>query len=199
MTVLTPPATLPVNKDKIRRIAPSRVMRSAWSGSRQVEILPGARWGFKIGLTPQVFATASAKAWRAFFTSLNGPAGIFKIYPEFANQTPSSGALVRGAAQTGYTLSIDGYSGSLGLVAGDWITVPYPNKGNGLHMITALTDQTTYHDLTIWPALREAPSDNASVEIQMPWAEVSLLDDEFEWERDLMLFHYFELDVEESW
>lgn len=202
MTIITPPAVLPVRKDKIRRIAPSRVSRSAWSGSRQVELLPHARWGFSPELAPREFTAANAKAWRAFFTSLNGQANQFKLYPEPVAQTSNNNGLVAGASQIGYSLNIDGLTNpaGTGLTVGDWATITLPNKGDQLVMLTAISeggDGTA--TITFWPAMREAPADNALVNLQNPYAVVSLTEDVFDFERDLSLFHYFAFDVEESW
>lgn len=203
MTIITPPAEIPTSKDSWRLINPAQVNRSSWTGSRQVQLLPGARYGTKLTMAPRAYAN-DAKAWRAFFASLDGVAGKFKVYPEPMIRTAFNNALVKGAGQTGSSLLVDGLnngSGNKVLDVGDYITVALPTKGFQLLMLTGLTNTNGSGESTFSfkPMLREAPADNALVEIRRPYAVMSLMEQGFSFERDIMLFHYFELDAEETW
>lgn len=101
-----------------------------------------------------------AQSWIAWLMGLRGIAGVFQIGDPLATapQGTAAGTLVvSGADQTGYVLNVSGGSGSGCLLPGDWIQIGfrlYRNLG---------TYDGGAAALSIWPNLRESPTDGASL------------------------------------
>jgi hypothetical protein len=201
MPVLVPPYTIPIKEDSWTLITPAQKNVSRFTGSRQVQLLPGAHWECQGELAPIVDA-ARRKAWRAFFASLNGVAGQFQIRTEAAQQTVNANPTVSGAGQTGYSLNLATAvpNGQLLLADGDWMTIPLPTKGTQLVLVTdSNVIAAGVAAISFVPALREAPTNAATVEIRNPYAVVSLKEPMFNFRRDIMLNHMIRLDLEETW
>lgn len=114
--------------------------------------------------------------WRAFFASLQGRKNTFFAYdPDYT--TPRGSAtgtpLVDGASQTGTSLITDGWTPSTTgiLKAGDYFSV-----GGELKMVTqdADSDGAGACTLNFQPAIRNSPSDNASITTTNPKCEMYL-------------------------
>lgn len=202
MAIITAPFEIPVQKDSWRLDSPAQVNRT-WSGKRQVNLLPGALWSCNLVLAPRLM-TGSAKAWRAFFASLNGLANQFKVYTEPTDQSTQTGAQVNGAGQTGSTLLVKGLTNTVGtaaLVAGDWMTITMPNTGQQLTMVTSMTNTASggLATATISPPLRESPANSAAIDIKRPYGIMSLKEPFVGWEREIMRVHSFVIGAEETW
>lgn len=125
----------------------------------------GKRW--RATLTLPVLELHNAKRWVAWFLSLNGIEGTFYLKPSLeaapvgsAQGTP----LVKGASQTGQSLSTDGWDSSQPavLMAGDWIQV-----GNFLYRVLqdVASDGSGDATIDIWPGLRSSPNDNDPITV----------------------------------
>jgi hypothetical protein len=129
----------------------------------QVYEHPGSWWEIDIELPPM--ERADAEQFIGFLCGLNGPRGTFTL-GDPDGTTPRGTAtgtpVVKGAGQTGRTLLTDGWStGVTGILkAGDWIQI-----GNYAYKVTqdADSDGSGNATLEIFPTLRAAPSDNASI------------------------------------
>lgn len=203
MALLTPPAALPTNKDSWSLWTPSMSNTSRWGGSRQVQLLPGARWKTSIQFAPQLYSQ-NAKAWRAFFVNLDGIAQTFKVFPEPGERPIMGNPRVNGAGQTGSTLNIKTLTNPIGTPfadVGDWISLPLPTKGYQLLMLIAVsnTDGSGNAPVIVRPQLRESPANHAVIEARRPYAEMALADDTIGWERDVMRNHTFNFDAQEEY
>lgn len=201
MAVLVPPYTIPVREDSWAIVVPAQQNKSMFTGSRQVQLLPGAHWECTAELAPIVDATRR-KAWRAFFASLKGVAEQFRIPVEAAAQTANANPTVSGAGQQGYVLNLATSvpNGQLLVAVGDWMTIPLPTKGTQVVMVTASAPIAAgVATITFVPLLRQAPANAATVEIRNPYAVVSLKAPMFNFQRDIMLNHKISLDLEETW
>ena len=112
---------------------------------------------------------ADAEQWIAFLVSLRGQFGTFTLGdPTGASPRGSAGGtpLVNGASQTGGTLNIDGCTASQTgwLKAGDYIQLGTAGTAT-LHKVLADADSNGSGEvsLDIWPYIRTAPADDASV------------------------------------
>lgn len=167
----TYPLTFPttVSPNAIR-ITPSNAIgqsESPFNYSEKVYDWGGERWLIDASLPPM--RRAVAEEYIAFFTALKGRYGTFlmRIPAHRAAQGAVSGTpLVAGESQTGATLDIDGLALSTTAIvkAGDFF-----NLGTGsstrLHksLTTVNSDGSGAATLSIWPALRESPTDNSAV------------------------------------
>lgn len=203
MATITPPSRLPVVEDTWEIITPAHVNVSRWTGSRQVQLLKGARFACMISLAPRKL-DGDAKAWRGFLAQLDGVANVFPVYPEAGSpQHAFANPLVAGASQTGNSLNVDGLNNGNGntlLTLGDWMTIPLPNTGVQLVMITSMTATSSgAATINFAPILREAPADNAVLETINPYALMASREKVLRFKRDLILNHGIELEVEEAW
>ncbi len=114
--------------------------------------------------------------WKAFFARLQGRKNTFYAYdPDYT--TPRGVAtgtpLVNGGSQTGNTLVTDGWTVSTTgiLKAGDYFSV-----GGELKMVTqdANSDASGNCTINFEPAIRNSPSDNASIVTSNPKCEMYL-------------------------
>lgn len=150
----------------------------AWSG--QV-------WLADVRLPPML--RADAEAWIAKLISLNGAEGSF-LLGDTANKTARGAAtgspLVKGASQTGYDLITDGWTnGVTGILkAGDWIQL---GSGSTARLYKVMADANSNGSgeatLTLWPALRSSPADNAVITVSSPMGRF-MLAEEISWNID---------------
>ena len=168
---ITYPLTFPTSKTaNAIRLTPNNateVSTSPFSFSQKSYSWGGERWILTGALPPLM--REDAEQYMAFFTSLRGKFGTFLMRipaHRTARGAVSGTVYVNGASQSGYTLNVDGLANSTTGIfkAGDFI-----NLGSGastrLHKILEDADSNGSGQaaLSIWPALREAPADNAVV------------------------------------
>jgi hypothetical protein len=108
---------------------------------------------------------AQAQCWIAFLMSLRGQTKIFQMGDPLAGAargSPAGVPLVNGSSQTGYSLATKGWSpGASGvLLAGDLIQIGYRLYRN---LTNANADGGGLATLSIWPQIRESPSDGTSI------------------------------------
>lgn len=160
------PLSLPTNKSATRvtlsAMAAVNISKSPSSYAQQVQRFNGQLWLAEVTLPPM--ERADAEQWISFLLKLNGPEGTF-LLGDPAAKTPRGTAagtpLVNGAGQTGNTLITDGWGTSqVVLKQGDYIQI-------GQRLYKALGDVTSDGSgnatFDIWPRLRGATTDNASI------------------------------------
>jgi len=143
---------------------------------------PGERWEAQISLP--LMSRADGDAWEAWLTSLRGPVGSFLL--------PVPGATPRGAAAaTPGTPQADGAASArartlaiktgLGVVAnylraGDWLSIG-TGSSRRLHrvLVDASLDSSGKATLDIWPALREALTNSATLYVSSATGKFMLL------------------------
>ena len=130
---------------------------------------------------------SDAEIWLGFLLSLNGMAGSFLLGdPLGATASGNLGGtpLVNGANQTGASLSIDGCSNSITnwLKAGDYIQLGGGSSATLHKVLTNVdTNSSGQATLNLWPSIRVAPSDNATVTTSSPVGRFRLNSGEQDW------------------
>lgn len=167
------PLSLPTNKGlaKIRLTANNvvGVSQSPFTAKQQVYKYTGQFWEAEINLPPM--KRADAEYWISFLLKLNGQYGTFLLGDP--NGTTARGVatgtpLVNGGSQTGNELITDGWTNSVTgiLKAGDYIQL---GTGSTSQLYKVLDDVNSNGSgqatLTLWPDLRSAPSDNATITV----------------------------------
>jgi len=184
MSVLRTPRRI-----KFNTMSNVAMSQSPFTGAQQVYAHAGQYWSAEVQLPPM--KRADAEAWLGFILSLNGAEGTF-LMGDPVNTTPRGTAtgtpVVKGASQTGNTLTTDGWSNSItGIMkAGDWFQL-----GTGLTSTLHKMRQDANSDgvgeavLEFWPAMRTAPADNAALTISSPRGLWRLADNQQSWDLDL--------------
>ena len=178
-------ATITLPSGGIRRTQMRLVRGDApldtFTGNQVVVESVEATWFLRMEIVP--LSAANARAWKAALVQLSRLVNTFDFTPpEYTGNSASyAGAdpLVAGASQLGRDLDCDGVSNSTAIaLAGDYIGV------NGeLKMLTAnaTSDGAGAVTFDFEPALRQAPADNAVVELDAPVATFRLLQPVAEW------------------
>jgi hypothetical protein len=174
MPTLTFPA-IKVNSVEWGLRSNTQISRSDLNGAVQTLALPGDTWVGTLTFTNKL--DPDARILRAFITSLRGQAGRFYLSPPgyrragIGTGTP----LVKGAAQTGSTITTDGWGANqtAAICAGDYFQI-----GTELKMCTADTNTNGVGEMIISfvPPIRVAPADNAAIVITSPKAIMMLQD-----------------------
>jgi len=191
MAVFTPsyPLTLPtVTGIKTQNWGLSRVValtESPFTNQQQVYEHEGAQWKATMTLPPM--KKANAAVWLAFFTSLRGVRGTFKLGDQDRKtiQGVATGTIsVNGASQTGNQVALDGFANNTDNVfkAGDYIQI-----GSYLYMVieNANSNGSGESDVKIEPALRqgiETINDDATVLYTNTTTLMRLDTNEFNWD-----------------
>lgn len=157
---------------------------SPFTGAQQVTDYSGQWWEAILTIAPNT--RANFEEWVAFLLKLNGAEGYFRLGdPDGA--TPRGVAtgtpVVDGAGQTGNSLDTRGWTVSTTgiLKAGDYIQI-------GDYMYKVLNDADSdsggLTTLDIWPSLRSAPADGASITTSNCKTLMRLTSNIVEWETD---------------
>lgn len=176
---------------QIRLIARDVVAISAspFTFTQQTFRHQGQRW--EADITLPALKRADADIWASFLLRLRGQHGTFLLGDPIAATPRGSAAtspgtpVVNGASQTGDELIIDGIptSGSDYLKAGDYIQL-----GSGatatLHKVLedVPIDGSGQATLNLWPGIRTAPSDNATVTVSAAKGVFRLAANETSWD-----------------
>ena len=162
---------------------------------------PGNRW--LVSLRYPAMARAQGDALAAALVSLYG-IGTFLLGPAGPGKTPRGVAtgtpLVNGAAQAGKSLVTDGWTVSVTniLRAGDYLQL---GSGTTTRLYLVLQDVNSNAGgnatLDIWPRLREAPADNATIVTSSPKG-VFRLRGRPQWEQELGFLYSLSLEAEEA-
>ena len=186
---ITYPLTLPshtgIRNITFRSVNTVGLTQSPFTYAQQAVAHSGQRW--EVDVTLPAMNRADAEQWVAFLVSLRGQLGTFTLGdPVGATPRGSAGGtpIVNGASQTGGTLNIDGCTASQTgwLKAGDYIQL---GSGGGatLHKVLVDADSNGSGEvsLDIYPYLRSAPSDNATVVVTNTVGNFRLASNEQNW------------------
>ena len=186
---ITYPLTLPshtgIRNITLRAVNTVGLTQSPFTYAQQAVAHSGQRW--EVDVTLPAMNRADAEQWVAFLVSLRGRFGTFTLGdPVGASPRGSAGGtpLVNGASQIGGTLNIDGCTASQTgwLKAGDYIQLGTAGSAT-LHKVLADVDSNGSGQVTvdIWPYIRTAPSDNATVVVTNTIGRFRLASDEQNW------------------
>jgi hypothetical protein len=183
------PLTLPSHTGRrsmeLRATNAVTVERSPFTYASQAQASAGQMWQADVTLPPM--KRADAEAWVAWLVSLRGGFGTFLMGDPIGATPRGAGGgtpLVNGAGQTGQDLNIDGCSNSITgwLKAGDYVQLGSGSTAT-LHKVLADVDTngSGQATLTLWPHIRTAPSDNATVTISNTVGRWRLSSNESSW------------------
>ena len=186
---ITYPLTLPshtgIQNITLRAVNTVGMSMSPFTYQQQAVAHAGQRW--EVDVTLPAMNRADAEQWVAFLVSLRGRFGTFTLGdPVGASPRGSAGGtpLVNGASQIGGTLNIDGCTASQTgwLKAGDYIQLGTAGSAT-LHKVLADADSNGSGQvaLDIWPYIRTAPSDNATVVVTNTIGRFRLANNEQNW------------------
>lgn len=168
MATITFPSTPAPSGMTWRLIQPAQNNISGWTGARQVLASGRGWWECSVSLPPMV-GEASVAPWRSFFAALQGAANDFQLpVNEIAQSSSTATPRINGASQTGKSIVTDGWPvSSTVLSAGMYVTI-----NNQLFQLTAAVTSNASGQATISvaPALRSSPADNALIEFKNPYA-----------------------------
>lgn len=158
----------------IRLVAKNVVSASTspFTFKQQIIKHAGERW--EADITLPAMKRDDAEEWLGFLLSLGGSYGTFLLGDPLGTTPRGSAAsvpgtpLVDGANQTGNSITIDGCptSQSSYLKAGDYIQIGSASTAR-LHKVleNVTTNASGETSISIWPALRESPADNAPITV----------------------------------
>lgn len=187
----TYPLTLPthtgIRSINIRAVNVVAYERSPFTLSGQAQASAGQGWAADVTLPPMKYE--DAEQWNAWLLSLRGQFGTFLMGDPVRALARGSArgtdtVTVNGAGQTGENLNItsDQLSALEYLKAGDYIQL-----GSGisttLHkvLVDVDTDASGNATLTLWPHVRTAPSNGATVVVENAKGRWRLSSNESEW------------------
>ena len=186
---ITYPLTLPshtgIRNITLRAVNTVGMTMSPFTYQQQAVAHAGQRW--EVDVTLPAMNRADAEQWVAFLVSLRGLLGTFTLGdPVGASPRGSAGGtpLVNGASQIGGILAIDGCTASQTgwLKAGDYIQLGTAGTAT-LHKVLKDADSngSGQVSLDIWPYIRTAPSDNATVVVTNTVGRFRLSSNEQNW------------------
>lgn len=164
------------------------VSQSPFTASQQVYRYAGQFWEADITLPPM--KRADIEYWISFLLKLNGPFGTFLLGDPnggtprgIATGTP----VVNGGSQTGYELITDGWTVSQTgiLKAGDYIQLGSAATARLYKVLDDVnSDASGNATLDLWPDLRSAPSDNATITVSNAKTNFRLASAQTSWDID---------------
>lgn len=185
------PLSLPthtgIRSINLRAINAVAYERSPFTFAGQAQASAGQMWAADVTLPPM--KRADAEQWVAWLTSLRGQFGTFIMgdpISAIARGTArgTDTVTVNGGSQTGQDLDItsDQLSETGYLLAGDYIQLG-TGATTSLHkvLVDADTDGSGNATLTLWPNVRTAPANGATVTVQSAKGRWRLAGNESEW------------------
>lgn len=164
-----PVATKAIQSIEIRAVNAVAYARSPFTFAGQAFAYSGQMWTADVTLKPM--KRADAEQWVAWLLSLRGQLGTFLMGDPMgatARGVATGTPLVNGASQTGGSLVLDGATNSTSgwLKAGDYIQLGSGSTAR-LHKVLADANSDSSGNVTldIWPHIRVAPADNATVTV----------------------------------
>jgi len=162
------------------------ISKSPFTASEQMFKWPGEFWAVDFKL-PTITSRVTASDWIAFGAKLEGRYGIILLGDPAARLprgVATGSPLVDGVDQTGNTLNTKGWTAGVTgvLLKGDYIQLGSGSSAR-LHMITedADSDGSGEAALSIVPALRTSPADEAVIVVNNAVGAFRLTSDEFSW------------------
>lgn len=168
---ITYPRTLPSHTGlmnvTLRAVNQTSMTMSPFTYKQQIYNHAGQRWEAEVQLPPM--RRTNAEQWIAWLLSLNGRSGTFLMGDPLG--CTARGALggtpvVNGSSQTGSSISIDGCSNSITawMKAGDYIQLGAASTATFHKVLQDVnTNASGQATLDIWPSIRTAPADGATV------------------------------------
>ena len=159
---------------------PSQANRSEFTGARHVTILAESpRWTAQVKYPP-IIGDRAIRPWRAALAMMQGRAGTFRLPAFEAHQRGAFGGqaiVVDGAGQIGTTLKIRGWTHGQYLLAGWFVTI-----GHRLHQVVeqAMAGPDGKMTIKVIPYVA-GYADGTVLETNVPYALMSLTDDEAGW------------------
>jgi len=187
MSLVTVPSSLKVTRSSFRMRSSVAMSESFATFQQQVYDWGGTRWEGEVTLKPYTYDDSADM--RAFLMALRGKTNRF-LYgdPDYlvhgARGTASGTPLVNGAAQTGNTIDIDGFTPSdTGVVrAGDYLQL---GSGASAELYGILEDADANGSgeatITLNRNLLSSPADNAAVVINNAQGVFRLSENIAEW------------------
>lgn len=147
---------------------------------------PGEQWMISFQMPP-MNNRGTAADWTSFGLSLEGTFGTFLMGDPSARMprgVATGTPVVMGINQTGNTLITDGWEAGVNgiLLKGDYIQLG-TGASSKLHMVTQNVNSngSGVATLTIVPALRSSPADNAPIVVSNPRGLFRLVDNTWSW------------------
>jgi len=199
--VVTFPLTLPNTgflKARFRLIRNQAITRDPYARTPKILHRFGDGWAADFSLPP--LPLADAATWVAWLVSLQGMVGTFYA-GDPRRATPQGSApgtpLVKGASQTGTSLITDGWTFNQ---TGILLKYDYIEVENRLYMVVEDADSDGAGDatLSIEPALRTSPADNAAITTTNPRAIMRLTDPDMEWDEGVVHWEGLSFSAEDS-
>lgn len=167
------------------------VAASPFTFAQQVYRHQGQGW--EADITLPAMKRADAEQWLSFLLRLRGQYGTFLLgdpngaTPRGSAATTPGTPVVNGASQTGDELNIDGLPASVSgyLLAGDYIQLGTGSTAT-LHKVLEDVDSNASGEATLnlFPAVRTAPADNATVTVANAKGNFRLNANETAWDID---------------
>lgn len=188
MTNYALPSHTGIQSVVFRMASRNAISTSPFTFQQQVIAHQGQRWEVDVTLPPMKHS--DARIWLAWLAKLDGTLNTFNIGDPLgaSAQGPAGGTpLVAGASQTGTSINIDGCTSSQTgwLKAGDYIQIGSAADAR-LYMVTddVNTNASGEATINIWPQIRTAPSDNASIIVSNSVGTFRLSSDSSTWSAD---------------
>lgn len=164
---LTFPTITGVQAVTLRAVNQTALTMSPFTYKQQIYNHSGQRWEAEIQVPRMKYE--KAEVWISFLLSLNGMSGTFLMGDPMRKTTRGvlgGTPVVNGASQVGSSLTIDGCSTSITgwIKAGDYIQLGAASTAT-LHKVLqdVNTDASGQASLDLWPSIRTAPADGATV------------------------------------
>ncbi len=194
MSLVSPPATLPIRRIQWTLKQSHQVNRSGWTGRRQVLTTPGGSWWSCSAELRPFIGQAAAKQWKGFFNSLEGQVHKFPVIAVEQAQHGGANPTVTAGVAGAKTATLSANIAALGL--GDMMTF---KLADGTYQLVSLTGAMSGTTVNFVPALRNTAATGAgSVETVLPFAHVSLVADSWQHSVDVGQIYTFAFDAEES-
>lgn len=194
------PLAFPTNKGvasiTLRGVNAVSISRSPFTFKEQVISHQGQRWEAEITLP--AMKRDLAETWNSFLLSLEGQRGTFLMGDPngatargSASTTPGT-PVVNGSGQTGSSLAVDGLPASATgyLKAGDYIQL---GGGSSATLHKVLKDVSSnasgQASIDIWPGVRVAPSDGATVVVANAQGVFRLASNQSDWSINTNAFY----------
>lgn len=159
--------------------------RSPFTHERQTYVHQGEWWEAEIEVPPMV--RANAEDWIGFLLALNGVEGTFLMGDRVNTAVRGTWAgsplvAAAGAALGVKSIPMDGFSVGATVKRGDWFQIG-TGTSSRLYKVTqdATADGSGLLTLEIWPRLRAALVDNATLDITSPVGVWCLASNDREW------------------
>ena len=201
MATLTLPSSPNFKTARFGLVANTRTFRAPVTKTVQTLELAGALWSAQFNLPIMNGVGAEAADWATFLAELMGESGRFNGYDP-RRQTPRGSIpgtpLVKGAGQTGKSLTTDGWTATQTgvLLRGDYFSVGTEYKK--VTDVTVKSNGSGNATINFVPPLRAAPSDNAALTVTGALVTMKLTNDiQGMWDEDIIM-HGFSFSAEEA-